>query len=113
MAYDDLQATAARLIASKGFAATFRAAGTIADPVTGLGAADGDTRTVNAVKVAIDRRTFAETLTERAACMLLCDGLVSLSDVWVDGGADRPVIGTNMVEPDNSTLILCKVLIGA
>lgn len=112
MSYAGLQATAARLIAAKGFAATIRSAGTASDPVTGLGAVAGTDRTVDAVKVAVDVRAFPETLTARATCMLICDGQVSASDKWVDGSDVRPVIAVMAVEPDNASHIITKALIG-
>lgn len=110
--YNNAQVTAQRLIAQKGFVATFRTKDAAKDPVTGLGGAAGATRTVNAVKVAIDQETFEQTLAAKAACVLLCDGPVDVSDTWVDGSTDRPVIATKTVSPDNATHLLTKALIG-
>jgi len=110
--YTNAQALADRLLAAKGFTATIRAEGTAADPVTGLGAADGATRTVSAVKARVDIGVFPESLAERSTCMLICDAIVRMGDVWVDGGTDRPVIGVMHVEPDNDSHIITKALIG-
>lgn len=110
--YSSAQAVANRLIAQKGFVATIRSAPTPTDPVTGDGGAAGTPRTVNAVKVAADKRAFADTLIERASCMLICDGAVSASETWVDGVTDRPIIAVMAVEPDNASHIITKALIG-
>jgi hypothetical protein len=106
------QATAKRLIASKGFAATFRSAGTPTNPVSGVAGVGGEDRTVSAVKVSADSTTFPETLIERSTCMLLCAGAVGVSDRWVDGDTVRAVLAVSRVEPNNATLIISKVLIG-
>ena len=111
--YSNVQAMAVRLIAQKGFVATVRSVGTVSDPVTGSGAVAGDTRNVQAVRVSVDRKTFPETLIERATCMLICSGEVSIGEAWIDSSAERPIIATMVVEPDNSSHIITKALIGA
>lgn len=111
--YAGITQSAAALIAQKGFVATIRGEPTPTDPVTGGGGSDGAIRSVAAVKVGIDRSQFSETLTERAQCTLICDGPVQVGEVWVDGSAERPVIGTMIVEPDNASHIITKALIGA
>lgn len=110
--YTGLTATASRLIAAKGFVATIQGAPTASDPVTGAGGSDGATRTLNAVKVGADKRAFSETLIERSTCMLICDGEVRASEFWLDGGAPRPIIAVMPVDPDNTSHIITKALIG-
>lgn len=106
-------AMAQRLIAQKGFAATIRAADTASDPVTGSGASSGATRTVKAVKVAVDKRAFSESLAQNATCTLICAGDVLLNENWIDGSDVRPVIAVQDVSPDNDTNVIVKALIGA
>lgn len=113
MPYDAQMALAARLLAEKGFAATIRAQAVASDPVTGAGGSDGASRTINAVKTQVDRRRLPESLAERAECILICAGAVAVGEVWVDGAVDRPVIGVMPVEPDNTSRIITKAIIGA
>lgn len=110
--YTNAQALAARLIAAKGFAATVRAASTPADPLTGLGGADGASRTVNAVQTRIDYRTFPEGLVRQGDRMFIFAGPVAVGEYLIDGSDEWPIRETMRVEPDNASHIITKALVG-
>lgn len=109
--YERMDALVVRQLASKGFSATFRGEPTPADPVTGVGGSDGATRTIQAVKVAVNFRDFPETLVEAGDLMLIVKGFVEVGEYWIDGSDHWRVVSVKQYEPDNSTDLMTKALV--
>lgn len=108
--YTEKAALADRLLLKYGFDATVRAADTPSDPVTGLGGANGATRTVRALFTKIDFRTFPETLVRDGDRMVIFGGPVLVGEVLVNNG-DWAVREVADIQPDGSTHIITKALV--
>ena len=116
MAYDyaPLTATALRLITKFGADMTFQAKGTVADPVTGLGAVAGATRTSQGVEIKVDEKAFPETRVVAGDKALLIEGAtVEMSDKWVKDSAPWTVVAVSPIMPNGADIVAVKVLVRA
>lgn len=109
--YSEMAAVADELLVEYGYDATIRAADTPSDPVTGVGGADGVTRTVRAVQTKMDYKVFPETLVQTGDRMFLFGGQVEQGEKLVDGSAEWAIAEVQHIRPDNATHILTKALV--
>jgi len=108
--YTAIKTNAARLIAKFGQPHTFRAKGSVPDPVTGLGGSAGAAQTLNAVKIGVNDKNFPETLIEAGDIGLIVEsGTLGLSDVWVNGGADWSIVSAKQIAATDEILAV-KIL---
>ena len=117
MAYDyaPLTATALRLITKFGSDMTFKDEGTTGDPVTGLGAVAGASRTLKGVQIKVDIKVFPETVIQTGDRMLLIEGdaIVLTSDKWVFGAAPWQIVAVSPIIPNGSDIVASKILVRA
>ena len=116
MAYDygPLTATALTLITKYGSEMTFQAKGTVPDPITGLGGADGAQRALQGVLVKVDDKAFPETRVQAGDRMLLVEGAsIAMSDKWIFEGASWTVEGVSPIMPNGSDTVAVKALVRA
>ena len=114
MAYDyaPLSATALRLITKFGAPLTFRAIGTVPDPITGLGGTLGATRTIQGVQTTFDERTFPDTRILAGDMAFLLEGEpVALSDKWVNGAAEWSIAAISNIQPNGADTLAVKILV--
>ena len=111
--YDRMKALADRQVANKGAALTIKGVPTAGDPVTGVGASDGATRTVQGVVTRVDNRVFPDTLTQSGDLMLLTEGgaALAVNEKWVNGVSDWSIVAVQQVIPNNSTSLIYKALV--
>lgn len=117
--YSAARDLAGRLLLKNGFKATLKAQGEAShpvsggtDPVTGLPieaeqAKEGASRTVLALKTAVDRKLFETTTIENHDEMLLIEGRAEVGETW----NGRSIISVKQVDPDNSGPIISKALV--
>lgn len=109
--YERMQALADRQIAAKGASLTIRALPTASDPVSGLGYADGATRSVEGVLTRVDYRVFPETVARSGDLMLLTSAAVAVGEKWINGSAEWSIVAVQEIKPDNATGIAWKALV--
>lgn len=109
--YVEMAALSTRLISEKGSSLTIRARDTASDPVTGSGAAEGTTRTMNGVVVPIDYRLFPESLVEVGDRMILVASAIEVGEKWIEGTDELAVVAVKEIAPDRTTLVLNKALV--
>lgn len=112
--YTKIAATALRLIAKYGETMTFRAAGSSADPVTGLGGTAGATRTMQGVVGRVDLRDYPETVIQSGDKALIVEGGdIAKTDKWVNGSEEWHIVAVSPIAPNGTDIVAVKVLVRA
>lgn len=101
------------LLSKYGSTLTIRDRWASADPVTGLGGADGADRDVIGVITAVKDGFFADSNRKSGDRMLVLapDSAVVAGEIWVNGAEQWPLIEVNKVAPDNQTVISYNALV--